>query len=188
LRVKDEMLSQYGGPEKVAALMNELSNDPGFAKYLEKKRGGLNEEELDEDTRAGLKMVREVAAKIAKEENASLRADVDRMKQRSIKRHFNKLDKNYPDWREHQSEMKEGIKNLSSDVRDDPDYEDLVDLYNRAALKKGKLKTLDEWDKLQKEKLKKDTRGEEGESIDTKLPRATTLDEAFAQAKASTLR
>ncbi len=196
-KVQNEIVKKfepYGGAEQVLQWTDYLSKNPDFAQWVAGQKSktalGIDESQLDDNTKAALDAVRKIAKTVVDEAVGNLRAQEiaplnESQTQELIDRHFEAMDKKYgEDWREMQDLMSELSDELPDSVQSRPTLENFEDLYFKALRKANKLEAYAA-KKLQKTITEKkgkatDKPAAAGESTPKK---ATSIAEAFAQAK-----
>jgi hypothetical protein len=196
-RIQNEIVKKfepYGGAEQVLQWTDYLSKNPDFAQWVTAQKTksalGIDESQLDDQTKAALDAVRKIAKTVVDEEVGRLRtreiAPINETQtQDLIDRHFDAMDKKYgEDWREMQDLMSELSDDLPDSIQNKPTLEDMEDLYFKALRKSNKLESYAA-KKLQKTITEKKSKATDkpasaGESTPKK---AMSIAEAFAQAK-----
>lgn len=196
-KVQNEIVKKfepYGGAEQVLQWTNYLSNNPDFAHWVASQKTktalGIDESQLDDNTKAALDAVRKIAKTVVDEEVGRLRQQEiaplnESQTQELIDRHFEAMDKKHgEEWREMQDLMSELSEALPDSIQSRPTFEDMEDLYFKALRKANKLDTYAA-NKLQKKiNEKKGKSTDKPASAGESTPKtATSIAEAFAQAK-----
>lgn len=196
-KIQNEIVKKfepYGGAEQVLQWTDYLSKNPDFAQWVAAQKTksalGIDESQLDENTKAALDAVRKIAKTVVDEEVGRLRTQEigplnESQTQDLIDRHFDAMDKKYgEDWREMQDLMSELSDDLPDTVQVKPTLEDFEDLYFKALRKADKLES------YAAKKLQKTITEKKGKSTDKPAAagestpkRANSIAEAFAQAK-----
>lgn len=159
----ENALNPYGGIDKALNLVQYVSSDPDFAELIKKKSRGdssIDESKMSPDAKEAMKIVRDVAKEVVREEITQLR-------QTTIDPHIKNVnDKNLDilatqmtdkfgdDWLEYADQMQEMAEDYSVSKRNSLDLEDVEGLYIRALNKAGKLDKFSTVKKQQKEQKK----------------------------------
>jgi hypothetical protein len=197
-RVQNEIVKKFepfGGPEQVLQWTEYLANNPDFAQWVAQQKSktvlGVDESQLDDQTKSALKAVREIAKSVVDEEVGRIRRTEiaplnEAAKQQLIGSHFDTMDKQYgAEWHEMRDLMSELSENLPQETQDRPTFDDVEDLYFKALRKSGKLES------YAAKKLQKTIAEKKGKATDkptgageSKPAKATSIAEAFRLAKA----
>lgn len=196
-RIQNEIVKKFepfGGPEQVLQWTNYLANNPDFAQWVTQQKTksalGIDENQLDDQSKAALETVRKIARQVVADEVGKIRSqDIapisEAHKQQLLESHFVKMgDKYGDDWHEMRDIMSELSEDLPESIQDRPKFEDIEDLYFKALRKTGKLNSYAE--KLHKQKLteKKSKATDKPTSASESAPRPSkSIAEAFAEAK-----
>lgn len=184
----------YGGPEQVLQWTQYLSNNPSFAEWVTAQRNknatGIDESQLDDQTKAALDTVRKIARSVVEEEVGKVRQQeigplTEAAKQTLLASHFDSMDKAYgEEWHEMRDLMSELSENLPAEIQDHPTFDDVEDLYFKALRKSNKLES------YAAKKLKQSIDTKKGKATDkpgvtgeSTPKRATSIAEAFRQAQ-----
>lgn len=191
----EEKLAQFGGADKVLEWANFLATDKGFATFIQERQkqnliGGVDTADMDDETKKALDIVQKVAGGVVDQRVAELtRTKLDPLansyKEGLIEKHFETMDKKYPEWREFKNSMSELSDGMPDKIADNPTYENIEDLYWKAVRKSGKMD--DVMAKTYQQKLEK-KKAQTIEKPSGAIPTGShkekmTMDEAYAQAK-----
>jgi len=184
----------FGGANQVLAWTRYLSANPDFAQWVTQQKSknslGIDESQLDEQSKAALDTVRRIAKVVVDEEVGRIRQHEiaplnEQAKQSLIAAHFDKMDSAYGDeWHEMRDMMSELSEGLPETMQDQPTFEDIEDLYFKALRRSGRLESYAA-SKLQKRIDEKKTKAtDKPVSTGQNAPaRAKSIAEAFEQAK-----
>jgi hypothetical protein len=149
-RIKEgeKRFEPYGGSDKLAQWAEYLQNNPRFAEWVKNEQGrnamGIKEGDLDEDQQKALDAVRRIAesvvdARVRQEIKEKVAPLSEAYKQQTLERHFSKMDELYgKEWHELRDTMSEMSEHLPEKSQDNPQFEDVEDLYFKALRKSGK--------------------------------------------------
>lgn len=196
LEGKLSSLDSYGGLEQMQQWASYLNNNESFAEWVKQEQTkerdnhlGLDNEDLDDDTRRALDLVRKEAEYIADQRiKEAMQNQVDPLvaenKERSLQMNMDKMDETYDDWREVQDEMSELAAKLPPELQDNPTFETLDDLYWKAMRTSGKMETFAAKQYEKRLESRKATSTEKPSSVGKgSSKKAMTMAEAFAMAK-----
>ncbi len=184
----------YGGPDQVLEWTEYLSKNPDFATWVAQQKTksalGVDESQLDDETRKALDAVRKIAKSVVEDEVNKIRQQEigplsETYKQSLLESHFVKMDSLYgKDWHEMRDLMSELSEELPDKIQDRPKFEDVEDLYFKALRRSGKLESYAAkkyQQKLTEKKGKSTDRPATGGESAQKP--AKSIAEAFRQAK-----
>lgn len=187
-------LEAYGSPEQIAQWAGYLQNNPRFAEWVkqEQARSAGFTEDMDEDQQKAFNVVRnltkqEVEAAINEIRQKEITPLTEKYKNQVLDNHFSAMDKKYEGWRDMKDLMGDLSENLSQQVQDNPEFEDVEDLYFKALRKSGKFDAYAA--KLHEKKLKEKKKQSTGEKptdhSGSQAVKYGSMNEAFAAAKRS---
>ena len=190
-------MEAFGGSEQLVGWANYLQNNPRFAEFIQAEQARENNEQLgydenmDEDTRNALDLVRKEAERIAEakvQEYIKNKVDpiTDRYREADLESNLSQMDDKYGDaWRDVQDEMAKLAEGLPLEVQDAPTLDVLEDLYWKAVRTSGKMEGV--MASMYEQKLKaKQAHSSERPASNAgqgQPKKAMTMQEAFAQAK-----
>ena len=200
LKSFQDMASQmeaFGGSEQLVGWANYLQNNPRFAEFIQAEQARENNEQLgydenmDEDTRNALDLVRKEAERIAEakvQEYIKNKVDpiTDRYREADLESNLSQMDDKYGDaWRDVQDEMAKLAEGLPLEVQDAPTLDVLEDLYWKAVRTTGKMDGVmaSMHEKKLKEKISHSSERPTSNAGQGQPKKAMTMQEAFAQAK-----
>lgn len=199
LREQTAAFEQYGGLEQIQEWISYLQDNPRFAEFMKQEQSrqhddhlGLNGEDLDDDTRRALELVRKEAEYIADQRiKEAMKSQVDpianQYKERMLEENINAMDNKYgDDWREVQDTMAELAKQLPLEVQDAPSLDTLEDLYWKALRVSGKMDSFaaKSYEKKLAAKKAKSTDRPSTNAGKSAFRKPMSIQEAYEQAKA----
>ena len=187
-------LERFGGPDQITQWADYLSNNPRFAEWVKKeqmqKTIGVDESEMDEQTKKAYETVRKIAdsatdAKVREILQNDIAPLAEAHKQLILEKHFSTMDEKYgKDWNEMRDLMSELSEDLSQRAQNNPTIDDIEDLYYKALRKSGKMEAFMTKQSQRKLAVKKAMSTEKPGSPAPSAPRTyKTIAEAFADAK-----
>ena len=192
-------LDQFGGVEQMQQWAQYLSDNPRFARWVQEEQTrehdsnlGLDGEEIDDDTRRALDLVRKEAELIADQRiKQAMKEQVDpiaaQYKEQLLTENLSKMDETYDNWRDVQDKMAELANDLPPDMQDSPTFETLDDLYWKAMRVTGKMDgyAASQYEKQLRERKAHSTEKPATSSASTGNKKAETMTEAYQQTIAS---
>lgn len=138
-------LEAFGSPEQISQWAGYLQNNPRFADWVktEQARSAGYAEDMDEDQQKAFDVVRnltkqEVDARISEIRKNEIAPLTEKYKNQVLDGHFSSMDGKYEGWRDMKDMMGDLSESLSQQVQDNPEFEDVEDLYFKALRKSGK--------------------------------------------------
>ncbi len=195
-----EQRASFGGSDQLMEWASYLQNNPRFAEFIQTEQTRENNEQLgydenmDDDTRNALDLVRKEAERIADakiQDYIKNKVDpiTDRYREADLESNLSQMDDKYGDsWRDVQDEMAKLAEGLPLDVQDAPTLDVLEDLYWKAIRTTGKIDGVMASMYEQKLNAKKahSTERPASNAVQGQPKKAMTMQEAFAQAKLNT--
>jgi hypothetical protein len=189
-------LERFGGPDQIAQWADYLSNNPRFAEWVQKeqmqKTTGIDESEMDEQTKKAYETVRKIAdsatdAKVRQILQNDIAPLAEAHKQLILEKHFSTMDEKYgKDWNEMRDTMSELSEELPQRAQVNPTIDDIEDLYFKALRKTGKMESFMTKQSQRKIAVKKAMATEKPGSPAPSAPKQyKSIAEAYADAKRS---
>jgi hypothetical protein len=194
LEANIKAFDRFGGQEHMLKIANYLSSNPRFAQWIaseqQKNVLGVNESDMDEETKKAIGIVQNVAEKIAdRKVREALKSEVapiaDNLREQMFDKAFNAMDKKYDNWREMQDEMADLSDEMPEKRRNNPSFDDIEGLYFEALRKTGKMDdyAAKMYERKLTDKKNKSVEKPEPKPGESAAGTAKTMAEAFALAK-----
>jgi hypothetical protein len=185
-------LNQYGGMDAVEQWLTFMNTDEGMANYIRQRQQeqvfGQPQEEISDEQRKAQEIVNGlVDQKIAQLQKTEIEPLAQAYQQKLLEENMKTMDTRYgAEWREMQNNMLALAKKLPESVQNNPSLDDIDDLYTLALKHSGKA------DEMAAKRYEKSLLEQKAKSQEKPLSavgkpavkKATTIHEAFAQAKA----
>lgn len=195
-----ETMDAFGGSEQLVQWATYLQNNPRFAEFIQAEQARESDEQMgysddmDDDTRQAMDLVRKEAKRIADiqiQEALKDRVDpiANRYKEQQLDSNLNQMDEKFGDsWRDVQDEMAVLAEKLPLEVQDAPNFDVLEDLYWKALRTTGKMDGVmaSMYEKKLNIKKAHSTERPASNAGPGQAKKAMTMQEAFAQAQLNT--
>lgn len=129
-----DRINALGGLDAIENIINNIASNPEVVQQLMQGQSPQPEDNpYEEADSEAIDTVKQIATDIAKQMVAPYE---ERIRQQDFEVIQGKMDANFPDWKEYQSEMVEISRNLPTEVTESPSYEVAAGLYAQAVIMK----------------------------------------------------